>query len=200
MSELTFDAARHEYRMNGFRIPSVTQVLDDVLGKSYGATVEDAAWYADKGKSLHACAALIAQGEDFDAPKGIEGHVEAVRSFFRCFGIGARRLIEYRVYSETFRYAGTLDLADIDAGILFDYKASQEDERNKSQLAGYAVALNEMTGWRRKWKGITVKTRDDGTYRCSKMYDLDKARPEWLACRTVYGIRDRTGAHKGERQ
>ena len=123
----------------------------------------------------------------------------AVRAFFACFKISANRLIEHRVYSEVFRYAGTLDLADIDARILFDYKASQEDERNKSQLAGYAVALNEMTGWRHKWKGITVKTKADGTYQCSTMYDLDKARPEWLACRTVYGIRDRMGAHK-ERQ
>jgi hypothetical protein len=199
MSDLTFDEPRHEYRLNGFRIPSVTQVLDDVLGQSHGATVEDAAWYADKGRSLHACAALIAQGMDFDAPAGIEGHVEAVRAFIACFGIGPRRLVEYRVCSEVFRYAGTLDLADQDAGILFDYKASEDENRNWLQMAGYAVALNEMAGARRKWRGITVKTRDDGTYRCSKMYDLDKARPEWLACRTVYGIRDRMGAHK-ERQ
>jgi hypothetical protein len=200
MRELTFNEAMHEYRLNGFRIPSVTQVLDDVLGKSYGATVEDAAWYADKGKSLHACAALIAQGEDFDAPAGIEGHVEAVRAFFNSFFIGHMRFADRMVYSEMFRYAGTLDLCDPQAGIIFDYKASQDDERNRLQLAGYAVALNEMTASRRKWKGITVKTKADGTYQCSQMYDLDKARPSWLACREVYAIRDRMGAHKGERQ
>ena len=188
MSLCAFDAATHTYTINGRPVPSVTRVLGDLLP----AWKADS-WYMERGHAVHACAAMIARGIDFDTPAGIEGQVAALRAFIAAFKPTVRH-VEHMVYSTTFRYAGTLDLAS-DEGILFDYKGSMDEERARLQLAGYAVALSEM-GDRRKWNGIAVELHDDGTYKIGGMWRLDNWRGEWLAVRAVYGIKERMGQIK----
>jgi hypothetical protein len=196
MSEpvLTFDEAAHRYTMDGNVVPGVTSIIGAVLGTGFEFMAPaDAEWAKARGHAVHACAAMIARGIAFDTPAGIEGQVAALRAFMAAFKPTVRH-VEHMVYSTTFRYAGTLDLAS-DEGILFDYKGSMDEERARLQLAGYAVALSEM-GDRRKWSGIAVEVRDDGTYKIGGMWKLDNWRGEWLAVRAVYGIKERMGQIK----
>ena len=117
MTEIFFDAERHEYRVNGVRWPSVTEIISTVFGRPR--------W--------HACAALIAQGKDFEHDERIAGQVAACRKFFSDFG---ERLsvvaVEQIVASEEYVYAGTFDMACTLDGqdVIVDWK-TQINERAK---------------------------------------------------------------------
>ena len=75
---LDFNEAAHQYTLNGHDVPSVTQVLGDVLP---GWRADD--WYLERGRAVHACAAMIARGEEFDHDSVIAGQVAACRRFFQ---------------------------------------------------------------------------------------------------------------------
>lgn len=44
----------HEYSLNGERVPGVTQIISEILGVVWSC----AEWYLDRGRAIHACAAL----------------------------------------------------------------------------------------------------------------------------------------------
>lgn len=185
---LKFDEATHVYTWDGRSIPHVTQVIKETVGLGWTASASE--WYMNRGRSVHACAAMIAQGIDFDVPEGIEGQVQAVREFLRCFKPIVQG-VEQRVVSEVFRYAGTVDL--VCDGYIVDYKSTVDEDRARLQLAGYAEALGGT------WSGIAVELHADGTYKVSAMWRLKKWRGEFLACRTVYEIKERMGELNKER-
>lgn len=182
-----FNSEKHEYRINGRVVPSVTQLIEAVLERQFAVD----AWYLERGTAVHACAALIARGKDFACDERIKGYVAAVRKFFR----DLKPLVigeEMIVGSELYQYAGTLDLLAMINGVrvVVDYKNSLDTERTKLQLAGYAVALPSRIPAN---AGMGIELHEDGTYRSTGVVDLKLAKQEFLAMRTVYGIRERMG-------
>ncbi len=182
-----FDPATHTYRIGGRLVPSVTQVLGDLIP---GWRASD--WYLQRGRAVHACAALLARGVPFESDPQIAGQVEALRKFFA--EVNPRVIwAEKQVYSELYQYAGTLDLfCDIGAktNVVLDYKSALTGTV-PIQCAAYALALPGDPRW-----GLGVEIRDDGTYRMSEVYDLRRYKAEWLALLTTYNIRRRLGCQK----
>ena len=72
MNDCTFNDATHEYRIGGRFVPSVTQVLGDLL-----PCFQAGEWYLERGRAVHACAAMIAKGIAFDHDEQIDGQVMA---------------------------------------------------------------------------------------------------------------------------
>ena len=184
---LTFDEAKHEYRLSGQVIPSVTQVISDTVGHGWDA----GQWYMDRGKQVHAAAALIAQGKSFKCDPRIDGYVEAIRKLFREHEIEVLG-VEEKMCSKLYRYAGTLDLRCKFDGVrvIADYKNSLDEERCKLQLGGYcALRKSNPT------HGIAVELHEDGTYKLGcdngKPWSLARPRQEFLALLTTYNIRRR---------
>jgi hypothetical protein len=99
----SFDEATHTYRIDGEPVPSVTQVLGDVL-PGYQASE----WHMQRGTAMHACAAMVAQGVAFDHDPQLDGRVAALRAFFRDIPLKVAA-VEQRLYSPGYRYAGTCD-------------------------------------------------------------------------------------------
>jgi len=187
---LTFDPATHTYRLYGRVIPSVTQVLDDLLP---GWHADE--WYLQRGTAVHACAAMIAQGIEFESDPAISGQVAACRQWFA----DVRPLVNYverRVCSARHGYAGTLDmLAGIGAHlVVIDWKASAGPAA-VYQLAGYALALGEM-GLATVRHGATVTLAEDGTYKMSEVYDILQAMREFPALVVAHNVRRRFGASR----
>jgi len=185
--DLQFTDNPHGYTLNGRPVPSVTQILDDVVPGWHASE-----WYLQRGTAVHACAAMIARGQTFRHDPQIDGQVEACRRFFREVAPAVLE-VEARVASVTHQYAGTLDLRATLASkdTIFDWKASI-GPATKYQLAGYAVALEDDTGHLPRW-GCAVQLREDGYYSMSDMYDLRRLKPGWLVLLGAYRIRRECG-------
>jgi hypothetical protein len=186
---LTFDQTKHEYKIDGVRVPSVTQVIWDLL-----PGYEAGDWYLERGTAVHACAALIAAGlaagQDFDHDPTISGQVAACHRFFAEVKPAVIE-IEDQVVSEPYKFAGTLDLLAMLDGkfVVIDWKA-HVDERCGWQLAAYAMCLPVKIA-----TGYGVQLNEDGTYKMTPFKLASYAR-EFLAMRAVFGIRERMGLTK----
>ena len=183
-----FDEPSHTYRIDGRVVPSVTQVLRDIIpGWSAGE------WYLQRGRAVHACAEMIARGQAFENDPAIDGQVAALRRFFREVKPDVLA-VECRVHSADLQYGGTYDmLCGVgNKTVLVDYKASL-DERVAWQLAGYSQAMLPTADVR---YGLGVEITGDGTYRMSAVYDLRRYRQEWLALLTAYRVRRKCGINE----
>lgn len=185
--KLEFDAKTHRYLVDGEPVPSVTQIISAVLGQSWMA----ADWYLQRGRAVHACAALLAQGLDFSYDPQIEGQVKALRRFYSEVHPEVIST-EEKMASAVYRYAGTPDLICLIEGTktIIDFKASIDEERTALQLGGYAVLYGEQHKKPLHY-GRGVEIRADGKYQMSKKINLRQARREFMALRGTYGIMER---------
>ena len=146
--ELTFDDAKHIYRLNGIIIPSVTQVMKPLSDETYrdvDAKVLRRA--AGKGTAVHnAIENYLSFGIEDIEPE----HAGYFTAFLRWFSEYNPQVIaaEYRLYHKFMGYAGTADLICIINGRLYviDYKTTQRIEEMlvKVQLKAYSQALGSL--------------------------------------------------------
>lgn len=170
---LTFNEARHEYRLDGMVVPSVTQILKPLT--DYSRINPDALERArQQGVAIHKTVELdVAAQLDEDAlPEWLRPYLSAWRSFgasteFRAIGA------ELRIGHPTARYAGTPDLICV-AGKevwLIDVK--------RSLYAGRAIGL-QTAGYARLWHAYPANRKinrrfalvlRDATYRLEEFKD-----------------------------
>ena len=143
---IDFDPVAHRYRIDGKPVPSVTQVLTDVLGDPTNGWGEK--YHLDRGSAAHALYAMMARVEDlslYDYDQRLAGHVAAWQAWR-----DAERPefveIEKPVAHAGYGYAGTLDALCMIGGrlVLIDYKQAS-GPRDLIQMAAYALAW-ESTG------------------------------------------------------
>lgn len=145
MHGLTFEEARHIYRLDGIVIPSVSEIMEPLTAKKYSGVsqaVLDRA--AQRGTEVHAAAETYAN-------YGFEDISDENRPYFDAFlqwwrdshpePVGT----ELKVFHRLLRYGGTVDLlAWIDGKLtLCDYKTTYKvsDMTCGVQLEAYAQAL-----------------------------------------------------------
>ena len=179
----TFDATTHTYTIDGNVVPSVTQVLSDLIPGWQASE-----WYLQRGTAVHACAAMIARGVEFDHDPSIDGQVSACKRFFA----EVKPIVfevERQVYCERYCFAGTFDLecSVNNRRCLLDWKASF-GAALPYQLAAYSVAYDECGGYPIR-HGYGVRLNEDGTYKMSCVYDLRNYRNGFLALLSAYKIR-----------
>lgn len=110
MAELAFDAARHEYRVGGRVVPSVTQVLG-ILTDFGAVPAEVLARAAEFGTHVHqACALWNAGRLDEDSlDPALAPYLEGWRKFIRECEVEVLDS-EFHVYHAGLKYAGTVDV------------------------------------------------------------------------------------------
>jgi hypothetical protein len=144
---LTFNAERHEYKLDGTKVPSVTQItapLMDFTGIPQGVLERK----RQIGTALHKAIELhLADDLVFESiALPVVPYFEAYLKFVNDTGFITRNS-EMKVASEKYGYAGTLDLD----GVL-NKRLSQIDFKTTAtlspavaiQTAGYEQAANEM--------------------------------------------------------
>jgi len=192
----TFDNenGKHEYRIGGSVVSSVTQIVGDVLP---GFKADP--WYLERGRAVHECYAFLARSEKFECDKVCEPYVEAWHKWRDA--VQPRFIsIERRVYSVKYRFAGTMDLlARInDTAVIVDYKSSL-DARIIWQLAGYAIALEEEGGIKVD-HGYGVQLSEDEKFKSTPLLELKRAKREFLSMLTVHNLRTRLGINTKKEQ
>jgi hypothetical protein len=186
---VTFDELTHTYAIDGKRVPSVTQVISEIVGTAWTA----APWYLERGKAIHKSAEFIIKGKAFKFDERLAGYIAALRKFFSevkpAFNNGSSEKV---VYSTLYFYAGTVDLiCNIgNKKVIIDYKHSIDIDRLKWQCGGYSQAYKDESKIEINY-GCGIQIREDGTYSMTPIFDLRRSRGEFMAMRTIYGIKER---------
>lgn len=178
LPELVFDESKHIYTVNGFTIPSVTQVMRPLNSDHYGSI--DAAVLAlaaAKGTAVHEAIEVHCKYGIDDIPEEYYSYFSAYLQWEKDYGpsiLGS----EVRFYHKTLRYAGTVDCVAEIAGrtCLIDFKTTQTilEKSCGVQLEAYMQGL--------KSHGITVQDKyilqlkKDGTYKFEKFPSRDAER------------------------
>ena len=185
---LTFDEQRHEYRMLGSVVPSVTQILrplSDFSGVS--RAVLDAK--RDLGQRVH-LACQLADEDDLDEASvepDVAPYLQGWRQFRR--DTGALVLLnEGKVADPLLLYAGTLDrVVEINGERwLIDLKTCISTPLAVGpQTAAYLRALGDSSVTHRG----ALRLRPDGTYRLDALTGAD----DWacfVACLTLHRFKE----------
>ena len=172
MPRLEFFEANHEYRLDGVRVPSVTQVLQSAGIIDYSSVPEEWRNFAlTRGSAVHHACRLLDEN-DLDRKtldSSLDGYIRAYERFLA--DSGARPIsIEQCVSNELMRYAGTLDRI-YDVGgmrVLADLKTSLVPNWTGIQISAYAACISGVDTFLKRW-GVAL--RDDGTYRIETFED-----------------------------
>ena len=77
-SKIFFDKISHTYRDNIGDVPSVTQIINDLLPLPFHASM----FHLNKGSKVHRYAAKIGRGEKLNCDPKLLGHIKALRKFY----------------------------------------------------------------------------------------------------------------------
>lgn len=195
--ELTFDADKHEYRAGGVVVPSVTQILSACGLYDLGFVSAHALQVAaERGQIVHYCIELYEQGEldESTIDPELDGYFE---SYLRAKDAGLLpnkpSAIEQRVYSEKFKYAGTIDQI-YGSGWINDLKTGIPQPEIELQLSAYWLTKNEQLNVKPERLTGTY-LHEDGTI--AEVVDYQYVPHIWLSFLTNYRWREKYGKLKG---
>ena len=139
---LTFDPITHLYRLDGSAIPSVTQILSGVGLSDYSYIPTETLQIAtERGTVVHKIIEWYEQDilDEESIDPELKGYFE---SYLRAkdagllFDRNRPDEMEKQVFSEKYKYAGTLDQLYFDSWIN-DLKTGQPQPEHGLQLSGY---------------------------------------------------------------
>lgn len=191
----TFDEAAHAYHLDGVRLPSVTQVLEDVEIIDYGYIPPSTRQMAlERGSAVHQAIHYDIEG-DLDwasLDPALIGYVEAARAVRRDYHLAAPELVEHRGYHPKFRYAGTLDLKQGD--ILLDWKTNDAPWWVAVQTAAYAALFPDPASLRR----FSFELHADGRYKAAEFRCTDFSRDfqVFLSALNVFTAKSQHGSNR----
>ena len=146
MTDLTFTEENHEYRWRGKVVPSVTTVLQPLTRLwTNGADLERA---RQEGQAIHFVVEHECKGDldEEGLPEWLRPYLSAWRKFVADQGFELE-FSEHQAYSETWGFAGTLDLAGVltkakwRPSVVIDIKRTLGAKTAPLQTAAYAHLL-----------------------------------------------------------
>lgn len=140
---LTFNAERHEYKIDGVIVPSVTQILSAVGLYDYDfVSRETLDVAAERGRIVHQYCEWYERGvlDQSSIDPELQGYFDAYLAAKNHGVIPTPDLIEHRVGSQKYRYAGTLDQF-FDGGWINDIKTGVRGPEHGLQDSAYWMAL-----------------------------------------------------------
>ena len=171
--KIEFNTEKHEYKVGGIVVPSVTQMLES-------AGFIDTRFFnessATRGTYVHQSCEWLDNGElDEESldPK-LKGYIEGYKSFLE--DTGAKVIAnELRVYNKDLNYAGTLDkIIEMNGKrYLVDLKTGIPSDWHKLQLLAYNIAEKEMFD-AESFPMIALYVNKEGGYKIKKMKGSEK--------------------------
>ena len=106
---IEFDPDKHEYRVNGERKPSVSELIDPLTARHYGEiSKEMLTAAANRGTAVHSACEDIDYGLEVEVPAEYAGYCEAYVAFLNDYR-PELLAAEMRFYQPEYGYCGTLD-------------------------------------------------------------------------------------------
>lgn len=183
---LTLDPETHIYRVDGRKMPSVTQII-----KSAGLINSD--WFNEaatwRGSVVHKCCELHCKGtlDPATVDPAAQGYLDAWVAFKKNLGVVVTAVEKFR-YAPTFNFCGTPDrIGYLGNGTpcVIDIKTGPAQKWHALQLAAYEefVSNSREVGYRR----YGVQLKPDGRYVMTE-YPPEQLQNDWaafLACLTI---------------
>lgn len=185
--KIDFNAEKHEYTVDGVKVPSVSEILSPLSAERYKEidrwTLDSA---ADRGKRIHKACELIDYGANPEADDDIAGYVLAYQNFLwehEVDWLMCETILAYtRFDGEGPLYAGTVDRFGIVDGkpTVVDIKTYASLSTDAQLAASCQTALyrdavdQQMSKYFATWdveRRAILHLKKDGTYR---LVDLDK--------------------------
>lgn len=147
--KLEFDQERHEYKLNGIIVPSVTQAISAAGFNLYDSVPAPLMEAAQKFGTAYHRAVQLYEDDDLDMGSLSAPLVPFLGQWIKCKQENKIRVLktEYRVGSKIYQAAGTMDILAIYQGerTVFDLKTYQGVRITEGiQTAGYKLLYNEM--------------------------------------------------------
>lgn len=141
---ITFDPIKHEYFLEGRKVPSVTQILSSLTDFSK-VNLSVLEYAREFGTGVHLACEFNDNNDLAELPEVYVPYLEGWKKFLNDYKVEILE-VEKMVYSKNFRYAGTVDrIAKIKNKItVIDIKSGQKNPVFALQLSGYKIALEEM--------------------------------------------------------
>ena len=109
-SELTFEEKTHQYKLNGFEIPSVTTIMKPLSSAHYKTVDEEVLKKAaTRGTTVHEAVENYLLFGVEDIPPELEGYFLGFKKWIMDFNPVPIKP-ECKIYHKTLGYAGTADL------------------------------------------------------------------------------------------
>ena len=160
-ASIELDEGRHIYSVAGREYISVTQALDEG-GAILWMTKHQV--YLDRGRAVHSATQFDDEGDlnDADLPPYLLPYVQAWRRFRAETGF-VPLLIELKVFSKRYGYAGTLDRVGLmgDEQVVLDIKSGAVHPATALQTAAYGKAYKPG----KRWKRLGVQLKPDGWFK-----------------------------------
>ncbi len=165
-SELTFEEKTHQYKLNGFEIPSVTTIMKPLSSAHYKTVDEEVLKKAaTRGTTVHEAVENYLLFGVEDIPPELEGYFLGFKKWIMDFNPVPIKP-ECKIYHKTLGYAGTADLPCYikEQPTLVDLKTTATIAKmlTRVQLEAYKKAF-ESHGFTFTRK-LIVQARNDGTY------------------------------------
>jgi len=190
-----FDPIEHRYFLGSVELPSVTRILNDVLGGYDGVSREVMRRKAEIGEAVHVATAMYDTGvlDESSVPTEIAGYFEAWKRFRRETAF-VPEWVERMVWSTQHGYAGTLDrtgfferLKRINPTMrcLVDIKATAAYMPSvEPQTAAYSHAFAACAHLPVRHR-FSVRLMPEGNYQLTEHTDPSDI-AVFLSCLTVY--------------
>jgi hypothetical protein len=183
-----FDAEKHEYRIDGRIVPSVTQVIQGVFGSSPWWSE----YHAEVGTALHGACHILNSGQEID-PASIDDAIAGRLAGYRKFLKDLNPFVlyaEHQVYSGRNQFAGTIDmiLESNSVVTLADIKSSYHPTA-KIQLGGYKILLDDAKI--KIYNAVIVELHKSGEYKLHWLNsrELALAGNQFLAALSIYNFK-----------
>lgn len=183
---LEFNEEKHEYRLNGVVLPSVTQIIKPLYSYD-GISSAILEYAAGRGRAVHKAVELWSQNtlDDTTIDPVIVPYLEAWKKFAleKCFIVTAS---EQHLAHPHMKYAGTPDAEGLinKEEWLVDIKAVAELHASVGvQLAAYAALIGKPSIRR-----AAVQLKPDGKY-IFQEYKNKSDWPVFVSCLTVHNFR-----------
>jgi hypothetical protein len=166
---LTFEPIKHEYKLDGRILPSVTTVLKGTGMIDFSMIPQNVLQAAaHRGTAVHQALHYWDDGEldESTLDPVIVPYVDAGKRFYSESRFEVAH-VEQRVFDAVHGYAGTLDRTGTfpDGSMaVVDWKTGILMPGHALQLAAYAACLEHP----RRYRRIAVQLKDDGTYRINE--------------------------------
>lgn len=170
--DIQLDAEKHEYTVDGVKLPSVTEIIEPAKPYIPRDKLEAG---AARGIAVHEACEFIDSGFEADIDPAVEGYAQGYKRFLAQTGAEVLKS-EYRVANPPVGYAGTMDrlMRWQDEIINVDIKSGVIARWMGLQLAAYSYAYWLMTSGDPKVKppkGFVLQLFEDGTYKLHEFKD-----------------------------
>jgi hypothetical protein len=140
---LTFDEANHQYFWQGKPVPGVSEILKETGQAKDWSAVDP--YYRDRGSAVHKAIELWVKDEldEGSLDPVIIPYLEQFKAWVKKENVAGVILTENPFYSETLRFAGTIDL--IANQVIWDVKCSKKlDKSSEFQYTAQGVAYRTL--------------------------------------------------------